>query len=173
MPAGATRLARLAALTWHGGELAMRMLFARIALRRLLPADIDSRNAQAGRAGTGRAFTAGWTGRETAFGDDRDPAPPLPLPVRRAAKLAPGLGRVLPWRADCLVQAIAAQRYLSARHMPTRIVIGLDRDGAGQLESHAWLTWQDTVVLGGAVNRFAVVLGAPQENAPGDGGRGR
>lgn len=171
MPGNASRPGRLAALVRHGAELAVRMLLARITLRRLLPADIDARNAQANRAVAGLASGAGRTQEITAAGDDHDPAPPIP--VRRAAKLAPGLGRVLPWRADCLVQAIAVQRYLSARQLPSRIVVGLDRDAAGQLESHAWLTWQDTVILGGAVDRYAVILGALQDGRQDGGGRGR
>lgn len=71
-------------------------------------------------------------------------------------------GRV-PWRSDCLVQAIAAQRWLARERRPTQLVIGVHKDAAGRFEAHAWLRCGSVTVTGGDVARFTPLLVPSEE----------
>jgi hypothetical protein len=53
----------------------------------------------------------------------------------------------VPWRADCLVQVLAADRWLSAFDLATQAHVGV-RDNNGQLSAHSWLTADGIVVTG-------------------------
>lgn len=57
--------------------------------------------------------------------------------------------RYAPWRSDCLVQAIAASRWLQQLgHLPT-LRIGFSRDDQAVMEAHAWITLDGAVIVGG------------------------
>jgi hypothetical protein len=105
----------------------------------------------------------------------RTPAARLLAELRRpllpsAATAADGIGpervgwavqtaaRLVPWRSDCLVQAIAAQRWLGRERRPTQLVIGVHKDAAGRFEAHAWLRCGSVTVTGGDVARFTPLL---------------
>lgn len=77
--------------------------------------------------------------------------------VSRVAYILPRVAEYMPWRADCLVQAMAAQRWLDTKGIATSILIGVDKP-AGQFDAHAWLQHGDRVVTGGQVARFTVLL---------------
>lgn len=110
---------------------------SRLALRTLEVADIAERNrhAAASHASPDRAR----------------------LLAGRAAKIIPWLAARVPWRSDCLVQALAAQDWLAASGVPSRIEIGIDRKGDG-IEPHAWLSTGDIIVVGGRIERFSLFL---------------
>jgi len=74
--------------------------------------------------------------------------------VDRVAYLIPRVAARLPWRADCLVQALAAQRWLASHNIATSIQIGVPRDPRVQFEAHAWLIAGDRVVTGGDIDRY-------------------
>lgn len=78
--------------------------------------------------------------------------------VRRIAILVPRLARRLPFRADCLVQAMAAQSWLARYGIATRVVIGVDSDNESGFSSHAWLLWGDDVVTGGDIARYQPIF---------------
>ena len=61
----------------------------------------------------------------------------------------------LPWRTDCLVQALAAQRWLRRLGLDSRMTLGTPVSGNGSFEAHAWLTCGDKVVTGGDVRDYA------------------
>jgi hypothetical protein len=61
--------------------------------------------------------------------------------VRRAARLVPD--------ASCLTQSISCQAVLSWRRIPSTIAMGVRKDPDGDLRVHAWLVWNDFVVLEG------------------------
>jgi hypothetical protein len=117
---------------------------ARLILRRLGAADISQLNLRAARRARG--------------------GPPDPGLVRRVARIVPVAARRVPWRSDCLVQAIAAQNWLAAAGVAGQIVIGVDRAGS-DLESHAWLQVGETIVTGGAVDRYTVFLAGQGSDA--------
>lgn len=83
--------------------------------------------------------------------------------VRRAARLVP--------RGSCLTQAMALQLVLARRGEPCSVRIGVDRNlatknssatasaggadtASSRFEAHAWVEWQDRVILGGDISRW-------------------
>jgi len=129
---------RLVALTLLAtGELAL----ARLALPRIKPADVLRRNA------LGAALLKA--------------GPPADEAAQRSAEVAAVIARLalrVPWRADCLVQALAGQRLLLRYHVASEIVIGTTKGTDGAFEAHAWLLHEGTVILGGDVARFDRLL---------------
>jgi hypothetical protein len=61
--------------------------------------------------------------------------------IRRAARLVPD--------ASCLTQSISCQALLSWRGIPSTIAMGVRKGTEGDLRVHAWLVWNDLVVLEG------------------------
>lgn len=78
--------------------------------------------------------------------------------VNTVAAVVPRIAPWLPWRSDCLVQALAAQHWLGANGIASHIVIGVDKTEAKGFEAHAWLRYGDRVITGGAVDRYRVLL---------------
>ena len=74
--------------------------------------------------------------------------------VERVAYAIPRVAARLPWRADCLVQAMAARRWLSAHGIASTIHYGVPRHKAERFEAHAWLTAGDRLVTGGDISGF-------------------
>lgn len=74
--------------------------------------------------------------------------------VERVRHVIPRVGRRLPWRADCLVQALAARRWLAGHAVPSRIRLGSRKGAADRFEAHAWLTVGDRVVTGWDIEGF-------------------
>lgn len=72
--------------------------------------------------------------------------------VERVAFAIPRVAARLPWRSDCLVQALAAQHWLSSRQVTATLTLGVPRDKPADFEAHAWLTVGDRVVTGGDVS---------------------
>ena len=64
----------------------------------------------------------------------------------------------VPWRSDCLVQALAGQQWLAREGIPSEIVVGTSKPEGGVFESHAWLRQADRIVLGGDIGRFVTLL---------------
>ena len=54
----------------------------------------------------------------------------------------------VPWRSDCLLQAMAADRWLRRCGMQPEFFLGVTKDAGGQLEAHAWLRCGDAMVTG-------------------------
>jgi len=53
---------------------------------------------------------------------------------------------------------MAAQKWLIKRHIPTRIVIGVDKTGGEGFLAHAWLRLGDTIITGGKIESYTVLL---------------
>lgn len=68
--------------------------------------------------------------------------------------------RHLPWRSDCLPQAMAAQSWLLAEGLDSEIRIGVGRPGNGEFGAHAWLVLGDQIVTGGETGQYSVLLGS-------------
>ncbi len=69
------------------------------------------------------------------------------LLIDRIAYAVPRVGRRVPWRGDCLVQAYAAQHWLARFGIPAKIHIG-GRQHDGKFDAHAWLVADDVIVTG-------------------------
>lgn len=126
------------------------LMRARVAVARIKPRDIARLNAAPRAEERDRRNRAGH-----------------PDAIERIAFIVPLIARYLPWRCDCLVQALAAQRWLALHGFAGEIRIGIDRPAAGKFDAHAWLVYQDRVLTGGRIERYSVLLG-PSEHPPGD-----
>jgi hypothetical protein len=94
---------------------------------------------------------------------------PLPRLRRRGARLRPlaqvllaGTDQRVIWAIDstgrrlarvstCLVRAIVAELALGRPARPLRLSIGVRRAPAGDLQSHAWVTHEDGILIGGPI----------------------
>jgi len=80
--------------------------------------------------------------------------------VDRVAFVIPRVAARLPWRTDCLVQALAARRWLGRHGVATTLTLGVPRDKSANFEAHAWLTAGDRIVTGGDISGY-VALARP------------
>lgn len=74
--------------------------------------------------------------------------------IDRVAFAIPRAAARVPWRSDCLVQALAARRWLERRGIGSRLRIGVRKDQSASLAAHAWLRAGDRIVVGGDVADF-------------------
>ena len=74
--------------------------------------------------------------------------------AERVAFVIPRVAARLPWRADCLVQALAAQRWLGREGIATTLTLGVPKDKSAIFEAHAWLTAGERIVTGGDVSGY-------------------
>jgi hypothetical protein len=92
-----------------------------------------------------------------------DASPPLSPGQRelieRVGFTIPRVAARMPFRADCMVQSLAAKHWLERHDIPTRLRIGVRSGGATPLDAHAWLEVGDEVVVGGDVSGFAPMTG--------------
>lgn len=117
---------------------------ARLAFGRLEAAEIPERNAAAAKA-------------EVADAAEELLADRIGFIIARLAKR-------LPWRSDCMVQAIAAQDWLARLGMASEIRIGVERPGDGPFAAHAWLVRKERIITGGDVARYSLLLGNAEAN---------
>lgn len=119
------------------------LLLARIALARFRTGHLGQRNRAAGSQG--RVLDHRCAG-------DVEQAEGIAWIVPRVA------GR-MPFRSDCLVQAMAAQDLLLSKGLASDVVIGVEGGEAKDFASHAWLVCNDLVVVGGDIGQFEPILG--------------
>ncbi|MCV2877661.1 lasso peptide biosynthesis B2 protein [Sedimentimonas flavescens] len=62
--------------------------------------------------------------------------------------------RIVPWRSDCLVQARAAQAWLTGEGIASQIRLGARRLPDGAFGAHAWLVCGQDIITGGDVSEF-------------------
>lgn len=68
-----------------------------------------------------------------------------------AARIAWALAtasRFVPWRSDCLIQAIAAMTWAERFGLSAQMHLGVRKSGQSAIEAHAWVTSGDTVLSG-------------------------
>lgn len=70
------------------------------------------------------------------------------ITVARITHAVERIARFVP-DASCLTQTISCQAILSWKGIPSTITMGLKKDEGGALKAHAWLSWNDQVVLEG------------------------
>ena len=134
---------RAASLLGNTVRTAIYLVQARIELIRLTTARIDERNRLS--AEQGRVMKS---------------AASLDIALVGSAEwIVPRVARRMPFRSDCLVQAMAAQDLLVHFGLSSRIVIGVEGGGEKPFSSHAWLECGDSVVVGGEVDQFNPILG--------------
>jgi hypothetical protein len=124
---------------------ATELAIARIRHQFIRPGDIQAMNKRAG------------SGAHVVEDQDALGAEGRAL-VDQVAFVLPRVAPRLPWRADCLIQAMAAQRWLRARGIASSISIGVRRSEEGEFESHAWLRQGKRIVTGGEIQQFSPIL---------------
>mgnify|MGYP001826655551 CR=1 FL=1 len=75
-----------------------------------------------------------------------DPDPEMVERVGSAVRIA---ANNVPWRSDCFPQSIAGWMLLKHHGYNSIIHLGVERPEEDQIAGHAWLTCDDTVVIGG------------------------
>lgn len=85
--------------------------------------------------------------------------PESPVDVERVGwALAAAASRV-PWRSDCMIQALAANNWLRRYNFDTEFYLGATKDASGELLAHAWLRCGGATVVGGHHEEFSVIIG--------------
>lgn len=127
-----------------GAEALVALAHARLILYRTSPADVLRRNAEAAARVARRSPAASDSGTAES--------------CARIGFIIPRAALRLPWRADCLVQALAGQAMLLRRGTASTIAVGTARHPDSSLEAHAWLLCGSEVILGGDISRFGPLL---------------
>ena len=78
------------------------------------------------------------------------------LPARVAWAI-PRVAARMPWRANCLVQALAARRWLARKGVASDLCIGTRKDRPSGFEAHAWLSVNGLVLIGSDINDFVAL----------------
>lgn len=78
--------------------------------------------------------------------------------VARMTYVLPRISDRLPWRSDCVIQAVAAQNWLMALGGASEIQIGVENPKDGEFGAHAWLLYRGQVVTGGDIDRYHLIL---------------
>ncbi|MEM7665246.1 MAG: lasso peptide biosynthesis B2 protein [Pseudomonadota bacterium] len=86
-------------------------------------------------------------------------AKPGPDQIRRICFVLTHLSQLVPWRSDCVPQALAAQRWLGAKGIASEIRIGVENPKDGEFGAHAWLIHDDRVLIGGEIDQYSVLIG--------------
>lgn len=131
---------------------AKELAAARLTLQRIRPRDVLERNRRAAQAAARAAQS-----------------PDPPETARQCDEVAFFINRMaarVPWRADCLVQALAGQNWLMRRGIASEIVVGTAKRETGAFESHAWLRCGGRVLLGGDISTYLPMLDTGSDSGP-------
>ena len=74
--------------------------------------------------------------------------------IARISRAIPRAAALVPWRADCLVQAEAARHWLARHGIEARIRLGARHRADGGIDAHAWLLCNGGIVTGGDISGF-------------------
>ena len=142
----AAKLVRLAKLTWRDllflGIAAHELALAR--LRHREPIDVIFRKLQ--------------TIPEEISGS-RQPAPIKLTELQRISWAIAAAAKRVPWRSDCLLQAMAAHRWLRRKGIQAEVFVGVRKNEQGHLIAHAWSRHGELTITGGGHDEFHVMLG--------------
>ena len=75
--------------------------------------------------------------------------------IERVAFAIPRAAARVPWKATCLVQALAAKRWLDRMGVASQLKLGARKSGEQALDAHAWLEAGGRVVVGGEIADYA------------------
>ena len=68
----------------------------------------------------------------------------------------------VPWRSDCFIKTIAADRCLRRHHLQPDFYLGVAKDEQGVFAAHAWLRYGDFTVTGGKFDQYSKLI-EPQD----------
>ena len=64
----------------------------------------------------------------------------------------------VPWRSDCFIKTIAADRWLRWHHLQPNFYLGVAKDEKGVFAAHAWLRYGDLTVTGGRYDEYSKLI---------------
>jgi len=64
----------------------------------------------------------------------------------------------VPWRSDCFIKTIAADRWLRRHDLQADFYLGVAKDDQDVFAAHAWLRHGDLTVTGGRYDRFSTLI---------------
>ena len=67
----------------------------------------------------------------------------------------------VPWRSDCFIKTIAADRWLRRHHLQPDFYLGVTKDEKGVFAAHAWLRYGDFTVTGGKYDQYSKLIEPP------------
>lgn len=98
---------------------------------------------------------------DAAVAADR-PNPAQSAMIDRIAFAVPRIAARVPWRSDCLVQALAAQRWLGSAGIASTLHLGTPKTPTETFEAHAWLVADERIVTGGGeIDHYIPLRGRP------------
>jgi hypothetical protein len=71
----------------------------------------------------------------------------------------------VPWRSDCLIKVIAADRWLRRHHISSDFYLGVGKDEQGIFTAHAWVRYGDLIVTGGGHEQFSTLIEPAAKNS--------
>ena len=71
--------------------------------------------------------------------------------------------RYVPWRSDCLVQAMAADRWMRQHALITEFYLVVAKEPPNSLTAHAWLRYGDFTLTGGNSAKFSILIKPPMK----------
>jgi hypothetical protein len=71
----------------------------------------------------------------------------------------------VPWRSDCFIKAIAADRWLRRHHLQPDFYLGVAKDEQGIFAAHAWLRYGDITVTGGKYDQYSKLIEPQKQGA--------
>ena len=77
--------------------------------------------------------------------------------VERVAYAIPAVALRVPWRSDCMVQAMAAQSWLASYGITSMMTIGVRKDAPEGFGAHAWLSVGEVLVTGGDISSYVAI----------------
>ena len=79
--------------------------------------------------------------------------------ARQIAALMELVAGSVPWRCECLAQAICVNWLFKRRKIPSITYLGaaFEKDAEGGMQAHAWICVGPSVVLGHHANRFSPI----------------
>lgn len=89
--------------------------------------------------------------------------------IARIALTVPNVARYMPFRSDCLVQALAARRWLARHGIASGLSIGVRKTEEEPFAAHAWLEAGGVIVTGGDISGYTPLTdpGPPRSLPPG------
>ena len=64
----------------------------------------------------------------------------------------------VPWRSDCIIKTMAADRWLKRHYLQPDFYLGVTKDEQGVFAAHAWLRYGDLTVTGGRYDQFSTLI---------------
>jgi hypothetical protein len=97
--------------------------------------------------------------------DGESPEGPVPAAVHRVGRAIEAVSAQVPWRSQCLEQALAAKAMLRGRGISNTLYVAVAREVA--LEAHAWVRSGTVCVTGQAeFHRYTIVARFADEGRP-------